>query len=374
MREIYGGLETPFYVYDREKVEEKCNKLLNGFPFAKILYSVKANSNPEILKVVKGGGLDFEVVSLGELLSVSKCCSDLKDVVFNGNGKTYKEVKTALEMGVRFFNFDSVDQLMLLEEVGKETGINVLALARIKPLVDVETHPSLRVGITTSKFGLLDEEIDEVLSLEKSLKKVKIVGIHSHIGSNIKNAEPFIKSAKRAEKIAKLFPSVEILNLGGGFSVDFEFKPLSEEYKKLTENYKIFIEPGRYIVANAGFIVSRVVSIKRGYPYDFLVLDVGMSEIIRPALYGAKHPIKALKSSELTKTYTVVGPICESLDVFGVYELPIMRRGDMVVIEEAGAYGYSMASNYNGRPKPAEYMLENGGLRIIRPRQDYRVL
>jgi diaminopimelate decarboxylase len=358
-------LGTPLYFYIKEKILENSKKLKENFKDIEIYYAVKANFNPEILKIFKDENFGFEVVSEGELKLALKTGINPDKIVFNGNGKTYKEVKFAIENGVSIFNFDSVDQLLLLENVAIELNKNIKALARIKSLVDVETHPHLQTGIFTSKFGLNDEEIDEVLYISRKLKKVKIVGIHSHIGSNIKDEEPFIKSAYRVLKIAKVFDNIEILNLGGGFAINMNFKELPKLYNELSKNYRIFIEPGRYLIADAGFILSQVVSIKKGYPYDFLVIDCGMSELIRPALYGAYHPIKTLKGNLAEKFYIVVGPICESSDVFGEYLLPNMELNDLVIIENCGAYGYSMASNYNGREKPYEILIENSTYKII---------
>jgi len=345
---------------------ENAQKLRNTFKDIHIAYSVKANTNPHILKIIKSAGISFEVVSKGELLCALKAGANGKDIIFNGNGKKYGEVKFAVENGVSLFNFDSLDQLMLLEEVGKEAGKTILALMRIKTLVDVETHPHLQTSTYTSKFGLNDEEIEEVMEIRRKLKYVKIVGIHSHIGSNIKDEEPFIKSAYRILKIAKDLEGVEILNLGGGFASGMNFKEIAKLYRNLAGTYKVIIEPGRYIVADAGFILASVISIKKGYPHDFLVIDCSMSELIRPALYGAFHPIKPLDDRHLEKFYLVVGPVCESSDVFGEYLLPIMNLNEFIIIENAGAYGYSMSSNYNGRPKPYEFLIDGNECKQIR--------
>ncbi|MEO0202757.1 MAG: diaminopimelate decarboxylase [candidate division WOR-3 bacterium] len=330
---------TPLYFYLKKRILENSKKLKSNFKSVEIYYAVKANFNPEILRIFKKEGFGFEVVSKGELALALKTNINPNKVIFNGNGKTFQEVKFALENGVKIFNFDSVDQLLLLESVAKDLNKNIIALARIKSLVDVETHPHLQTGIFTSKFGLSDEEIDEVLHISKKLRKVKILGIHSHIGSNIKDEEPFIKSTYRVLKIAKVFKNIEILNLGGGFAINMNFKELPKLYNELSKIYRVFIEPGRYLIADAGFILSRVISIKKGYPYDFLVIDCGMSELIRPALYGAYHPIKPLKEGLAEKFYIVVGPICESSDVFGEYLLPNMELNDLIVIENCGAYG-----------------------------------
>jgi diaminopimelate decarboxylase len=271
-------LGTPIYFYLKEKILENSQKLKNHFKNVNIFYAVKANFNLKILEIFKEQGFGFEVVSKGELKLALLTKINPKKIIFNGNGKTYEEVKFAIENGVEFFNFDSLDQLLLLEETAKELNKTIKALMRIKPLVDVETHSHLQTGTFTSKFGLSDEEIDEV-----------IIGIHSHIGSNIKDEEP---------------------------------------YNEFSNKYQIFIEPGRYLIA------------KKGYPHDFLVIDCGMSELIRPALYSAYHPINS------EKFYIVVGPICESSDVFGEYFLPNMKR-----------------------EKPLEILIENDKFEIINERK-----
>ncbi len=362
-------LGTPLYFYLKEKILDNAKKLKEHFRNVEVFYAVKANFNPEILSIFKDEGFGFEVVSKGELKLALKTGIDPTKIVFNGNGKTYEEVKFAIENGVEIFNFDSVDQLLLLESVANELNKTIKALARIKSLIDVETHPHLQTGIFTSKFGLNDEEIDEVLDISKNLKKVKIVGIHSHIGSNIRDEEPFIKSTYRVIKIAKSFGNIEILNLGGGFAINMNFKEVPKLYNELTKNYRVFIEPGRYLIGDAGFILSKVISIKKGYPHDFLVIDCSMSELIRPALYGAYHPIKPLKEKAPEKFYLVVGPICENSDVFGEYLLPSMDLYDLLIIENCGAYGYSMSSNYNGREKPCEVLIEEKHYRIINERK-----
>ena len=243
----------------------------------------------------------------------------LKEKILENSQKLknhFKEFKFAIENGFEFFNFDSLDQLLLLEETARELNKTIKALMRIKPLVDVETHSHLQTGTFTSKFGLSDEEIDEVIDIYKKLKNVKIIGIHSHIGSNIKDEEPFIKSAYRVLKIAKIFDNVEILNFGGGFAINMNFIEIPKLYNELSNKYQIFIEPGRYLIA------------KKGYPHDFLVIDCGMSELIRPALYSAYHPI------------------CEISDVFGENFLPNMKR-----------------------EKPLEILIENDKFEIINERK-----
>lgn len=170
-------------------------------------------------------------------------------------------------------------------------------------------------------------------------------------------------------KISRAFNDIEILNFGGGFAVNMNFKELPKLYNELSNKFKVFIEPGRYLIADAGFILAKVVSIKKGYPHDFLVLDCGMSELIRPALYGAYHPIKSIKEQIPERFYIVVGPICESSDIFGEYLLPSMNLNDLVIIENCGAYGYTMSSNYNGREKPLEILIYNGNYEIINDRK-----
>ena len=364
-----SNLGTPIYFYLKEKILENSQKLKNYFKNVNIFYAVKANFNPKILEIFEEQEFGFEVVSKGELKLALLTKINPKKIIFNGNGKTYEEVKFAIENGVEFFNFDSLDQLLLLEETAKALNKTIKALMRIKPLVDVETHSHLQTGTFTSKFGLSDEEIDEVIDIYKKLKNVKIIGIHSHIGSNIKDEEPFIKSAYRVLKISKVIENLEILNFGGGFAINMNFKEIPKLYNELSSKYQIFIEPGRYLIADAGFILTRVISIKRGYPYDFLVIDCGMSELIRPALYSAYHPIRSLENRNSEKFYIVVGPICESSDVFGEYFLPSMKLNELLIIENCGAYGYSMSSNYNGREKPLEILIENDKFEIINERK-----
>ncbi|MHA2621531.1 MAG: diaminopimelate decarboxylase [bacterium JZ-2024 1] len=409
MRELFRVAQeygTPYYVYSAQGIRERCRVLRSAFAglSARWYYAVKANPRKAIVSLIYGEGFGAEVVSIGEAYIALQAGVPPENIVFNGNAKTTDEVHEALARGIRRFNFDSLDQWELLEEGARKAGQEVEALARLNPDVAAD-HPHLSVGSAESKFGMSAEEILSYAGRWKTARGAKVCGVHCHTGSQFLTAEPLIAGARAAiavfqELRARGLP-VHILNLGGGFGVPYHPTELTfpvgvfadgirKEIAGLGDDVELCFEPGRYLVAESGAIVARVVSIKTRGARTIVAVDAGMTENIRPALYGAYHHIIHLGSERqrLQKHHRderppipvdIVGPVCESGD-FLALGFPLapanadgIRRGDVILISHCGAYAPAMQSNYNSRVFPAEYFLEsreNGPqARLIRARQ-----
>ncbi|MBI4051679.1 MAG: diaminopimelate decarboxylase [Elusimicrobia bacterium] len=383
INELARRYGTPLFVYEGRKIKEHLGILQKTFKPVKgeIFYAMKANPRLAILRSFRKAGVGIEAVSWGEVRTALGAGYKGRDILFNGNGKTESEVDSAVQQGVEWFNFDALDQLDILEWVAKKHKRKLYALLRAKPEIKSVTHPHLAVGERGSKFGFLRGEIPEILRYAKKLKYALLSGLHTHFGSQILNVAPFLQAARFSrdlfEEIRQEGFPMEMLDLGGGFGIPYAEKDTSLDFKALTEGYRevlagfrgrVVFEPGRFLVGSAGVLLTRVVSVKRGPGGDFLVLDAGMTENIRPALYGARHRIVSIDDARLMIDYTVVGPVCENSDCFGNFKLPEMRRGDLVLILDSGAYGSSMGSIYNSRPRPAEVLVLDGKLSLIRKR------
>lgn len=408
MRELFRVAQehgTPYYVYSAEGIRERCRVLRSAFAGLSVrwYYAVKANPRKAIVSLIYGEGFGAEVVSIGEAYIALQAGVAPENIVFNGNAKTMDEVREALARGIRRFNFDSLDQWELLEAHAREAGEEVEALVRLNPDVAAD-HPHLSVGSAESKFGMSAEEILSYAGRWKRARGAKVCGVHCHTGSQFLTAEPLMAGARAAIAVFQGLRArglrVHILNLGGGFGVPYHPAELTfpvgafaegirKEIAGLGDGVELCFEPGRYVVAESGAIVARVVSIKTRGARTIVAVDAGMTENIRPALYGAYHPIFHLGSQRerLQRQgderpripVDIVGPVCESGD-FLALGFPLVpanaegiRRGDVILISHCGAYAPAMQSNYNSRVFPAEYLLESGenGLqaRLIRKRQ-----
>ncbi|MBI4056027.1 MAG: diaminopimelate decarboxylase [Elusimicrobia bacterium] len=405
---------TPVFVLDEKSLLqnlEEFKKMVRPIR-GELFYALKANPRLAVLRLLRKHGVGVEAVSGGEVRVALKAGYHGKEILFNGNGKTPEEVGWAVRNGVAWFNFDSQDQLDLLNRVGKRQGRVLQTLIRVKPEVPRATHPHLSVGEKGSKFGFMRKEIPRVLEQARKLGWVRLAGVHTHFGSQILSVAPFLQAARFSREVFEEirregFP-MEALNLGGGFGIPyretdspFDVETLSRGYRKILAGFKgrVLFEPGRFLVGNAGKILSRVVSVKEGPGGRFLVLDAGMTENIRPALYGARHRIIAVhldsdeglgvsgwglvqneskvetpKSKIQNLKYNVVGPVCENSDGFGRFRLPRMRVGDLALIMDSGAYSSSMASTYNSRPRPAEVLIRKGKAQLIRKRDSIESL
>jgi len=390
VRKEVSKLKTPFYIYDSLKVKNNISILKTAFPSinTRLYYAVKANSSVYLLKFIRKQGAAAEVVSAGEIYLCLLAGFKPENIMYNSIARKEEDVIYALKQGVLFFNFEAIDQATLLEKCAREQRKHIKLFVRLNPAIFAGTHTHLSTGAPLSKFGIEENEISLIAKLSKKFKYAKITGIHSHIGSQILASSPFIKAAKNAARVLRIFKKANIrtdyLNLGGGFGIPYEnndkelkLNQVSEAYNKIAQKYnlRLLIEPGRFIVGNAGYIVTRVISIKKRSGTILYIIDAGMTENPRPAIYRAHHHIQLLTKKKGKKVKSrITGPLCENSNEFGTYSLPQLEIGDCLVIENCGAYTRTMGSNYNGRLLAAEYFYANGKIRNIRKKQEFKNL
>ena len=365
----FGALETPFYFYDTELLSRTVAKVKRAA--AKygidVHYAVKANVEDRLLRIISAAGLGADAVSGNEVLKATECGFPRNKVVFAGVGKTDKEIREAL--GIEAFNAESLQELEVINGIAASEGIVADVSLRINPGVDAHTHKFITTGLEANKFGLVPEEFQSAADLIKTLQNVRFTGLHFHVGSQITDIqEVFSKECARANEIAGFFESqgleIEHLDLGGGLGVDYltpDCNPVPDFELWFSTiagalprrpGMRILTEPGRSVVAQCGSLVTRVLYIKERAAKTFVVVDAGMNNLVRPALYGAYHRIDHLDGPATVRKYDIVGPVCESSDVWGAdRELPACRRGDLLAIRSAGAYGSVMSSSYNLRDK-----------------------
>jgi diaminopimelate decarboxylase len=365
----FRDLPTPFYFYDLDVLNTTCQKVLDesvktGF---KVHYAVKANPNPRILKIISSYGFGADCVSYNEIERAISSGFKPSETVFAGVGKTDKDIEAALKADILCFNCESIPEMEVINSIAeKQNKVATIAL-RINPYIEAHTHKYITTGVPESKFGINTWELKEVVERLISLKHLSLKGIHFHIGSQITKMSVFKSLCSRINELQEWFSSqninLEIINLGGGLGIDYinpdkparfeEYFSLIREFVKLRPGQYIHVEPGRSIVGQCGSLISKVLFIKKGSNTTFAIIDAGMTDLIRPALYQASHRIENLTSNGKADRYDVVGPVCESADTFAKYiELPETRRGDIIAIRSAGAYGEAMASRYNLRDLP----------------------
>jgi diaminopimelate decarboxylase len=379
------------WAYDAARIDANLDGLVRAFapPWARVCYAIKANSNPAILKRVRARGVGAEVGSGGELELALAAGFDPATMVVNGNGKTAAELDRAVRAGVGVVSADSPAELDRIEVAGAAAGRVQPVLLRFNPDVDPHTHPYIATGLKESKFGMTPVEALAACANARARRHVTIVGLHVHVGSQIMELGPLEAALREAVEIALAGRAagapLEIVDLGGGLGIDYEGDGSAfalAEYGRLVRSIlepaglAAIVEPGRFVVGDAGALVGRVLEIKRGPARTFVVLDVGMNDLLRPALYDAHHRIAPLAEPDLAAAAAhsfvadVVGPICESGDLLArARTLPPLAVGDGVAILDAGAYGYTMSSNYNGRPRLPEVLLEDGAVRLVRKRE-----
>jgi len=367
--------DTPFYYYDIALLRETLRAINNetaGYPF-QVHYALKANCNSKILNEIAKHGLGADLVSGGELIAASQAGFEAHRMNFSGVGKTDREIKLALEQGIGCFNVESIPELEVINHIAAGMGNQAPVAIRVNPDIDAHTHKYITTGTVDDKFGIPVEALPHVITRATSLPGIRLLGLHFHIGSQITDMEPY---RMLCHTINKLIDSSEqqgtrfnIINVGGGLGIDYsspdehpiaDFKSYFDIFKhnlRLREGQQLHFELGRAIVAQCGSLIARVTYVKENRHKKFIVLDAGMNDLIRPALYQARHAIQNLTAAGQEAagwmSYDVVGPVCESSDTFGHdYRLPHTRRGDIIAIRSAGAYGESMASTYNMRPLP----------------------
>jgi diaminopimelate decarboxylase len=367
--EKFSRIETPFYYYDLDVLRstlEVVKKESDNSGY-KIHYAVKANSNPRILKIISSYGLGADCVSFNEISAAIIAGFNPSEIVFAGVGKTDKDINAALKAGIFCFNCESIPEIEVIDQLAAIQNITAQIALRINPYIEAHTHKYITTGIEESKFGINTWELDDVIKRLSDFKNIRLIGMHFHIGSQITRMSVFKSLCARINELQVWFSSrninLEIINVGGGLGIDYEnpeINPDFQEYFSLLNEFidllpgqQLHIEPGRSITGQCGSLISRVLFIKNGSNTLFSIIDAGMTDLIRPALYQAHHKIENLTSTGNIYRYDVVGPVCESADTFAKYiELPETSRGDIIAIRSAGAYGEVMASRYNLRDLP----------------------
>ena len=370
----FKNIPTPFYYYDlnvlRDTLKE-INQLTAGHNF-EVHYALKANVNPEILEIIKEAGLGADCVSGGEVQAAVNAGIPSSKIVFAGVGKADWEINLALENDIFCFNVESVPELEVINELAAAKNKTASVALRINPNVDAHTHNYITTGLNENKFGINMEDIDKVINVLPDLKNIRMIGIHFHIGSQITDMTAYHNLCVRITEIEEIFASkniiVQHINVGGGLGINYEhpnhfpipefetyFRTFKEHFNHLP-GQTLHFELGRSVVAQCGSLISKVLYVKEGSTKNFVILDAGFTDLIRPALYQAYHRIENLSSDLPVEQYDVVGPICESSDVFDKdCYLNKTRRGDIIAIRSAGAYGEIMASQYNLRALPKAY-------------------
>ena len=361
--------QTPFYYYNLELLEEtlKAVKDASSVYNYHVHYALKANSNPEILKLIETNGFGADCVSGNEVKRAVESNFNSKKIVFAGVGKTDEEIITALDNNIFCFNCESIPELEVINDLAQQKNKIAQVALRINPNVNAHTHHYITTGLEENKFGINRWEFEDVLSTLKKLTNIKLIGLHFHIGSQITDLSAFKGLCLRVNEIQQWFYEQKIIvdhiNVGGGLGINYEnpkqnlipdfnkFFKIFNDFLELRPNQQLHFELGRSIVAQCGTLISKVLYVKKGVNTNFAIIDAGMTELLRPALYQATHAIENLSNnSDDLKRYDVVGPICESSDCFAkALLLPKTKRGDLIAIHSAGAYGEVMASQYNLR-------------------------
>ena len=385
LSEVARRFGTPCYVYSRAMIESAYREFDLGLDSVDhlVCYAVKANSNLAILDLLARLGAGFDIVSGGELARVLAAGGRADRVIFSGVGKSQAEIEAALAADIHCFNVESEPELERLDAAARRAGKRATVSLRINPDVDARTHPYISTGLASNKFGIPFGRAREAYRRAAALPNLRIVGIGCHIGSQILDTEPLDQALDRVLELAGALSSegitLEHLDLGGGFGIRYrdERPPDIGAYcrrlaaRLKSTGYRVMLEPGRAIVGPAGVLLSRVEYLKLDKAKRFAVVDASMSELIRPALYESWHDIVPVAPrGAREETYDVVGPVCESSDVLGTDRALAVEAGDFVAILSAGAYGMSMASNYNSRPRPAEVLVDGDRALEIRSRED----
>lgn len=373
----FAKLETPFYYYDMDVLEETLcaiKKFTAPHPNYHVHYAIKANANPRIMQTIAQAGFGADCVSGGEVEAAHKAGFANNDIVFAGVGKSDREIITALNIGIHNFNVESLAELEVINELAKAMGKKAKVAFRINPNVDAHTHAKITTGLNENKFGIAMENMVPAIREAQKMEAVEYIGLHFHIGSQILDLSVYVALCERINQLQDELEANSIqtsnINVGGGLGIDYDMPdthpiPNFEEYFKIfTDNLKLragqqlHFELGRSIVAQCGSLIARTLYIKQGHTKRFVIVDAGFTELVRPAMYGSHHHTENLSAIDKTRTtkYDVVGPICESSDVFSTDEmLPVTKRGDLIAFRSAGAYGEVMASTYNCRPLPQSY-------------------
>jgi len=379
---------TPLYIYSYKTLIRHVHAYKKAFKNSLICFALKANSNPAILRLLARNGCGADIVSGGELYLALRAGIPPSKIVYAGVGKTVDEIRYALNTGILMFNVESEDELLTINDIACEMNRKAPIALRVNPDIDPKTHPYIATGLRKSKFGIPIEDALEYYRLARRLPGVEILGIHKHIGSQITKVSPFVDSLKRVIQLARALSdqgiNIRHIDMGGGLGIPYKDEnpphptDLSRHVMPLFKdnNYNLILEPGRSIVGNAGIFVTRVLYTKKTPEKEFIIVDGGMNDLLRPSLYNAYHSIEHVVRNRRRKIRAdIVGPICESGDFLAKDRL-INRanKGDLLAVMSAGAYGYTMSSNYNSRPRPAEVLVRGNKFYLIRERETLRDL
>lgn len=384
-------LRTPFYLYDTELLQQTLDAInheIRNYDNYFVHYAVKANVNERLLGMIRDAGIGIDCVSGGEIETVLRAGFAADKIVFAGVGKSDWEINLGLDNDIFCFNVESIPELEIINELAAAKGKTAKVCFRINPNVGAHTHSHITTGLAENKFGIAMEDTERVIELAKTMPNVQFLGLHFHIGSQILDMSDFAALAERInvlqDRLERAGICIEVINVGGGLGVDYDqpgahplpdFRAYFDTYHrllKLRPGQSVHFELGRAVVAQCGSLITRVLYIKKGAIKQFAIVDAGFTELIRPAFYGAHHQIENISQGQNlrlsdtpqpvgeTAEYDVVGPICESSDVFGeAVRLPLTKRGDFIAIRSAGAYGEIMASQYNCRRLPVSYTLDD---------------
>ena len=389
VQDIAKKFDTPTYCYSYSQLKENINNFKKNFKsFSPLIcFAIKSNTNVNLIREVKKFGLGADVVSMGELMIALKAGINPKKIVFSGVGKTSKEISYAIDKKILLINAESQSEIKEIDRIAKNKKKKVQIGIRLNPNTDAKTLSQISTGKKENKFGVNEKTFLELVSYCVSSKNISLKCLSVHIGSQILDHKPYENMLNVIDKIiVKTKHNFEFIDLGGGMGISYSDNNKKLNYNKYNiaikkflkkHSTKIIFEPGRSIVGNIGFLISKVIYIKENDQKDFVILDVAMNDLMRPALYGANHKtLPSIKTNQKSKkTYEFVGPICESTDKFtSLKNFQKLKEKDIIVMCDVGAYGMSLSSNYNVRPKPAELLIEGSKIRVIKKRQKHKDL
>ena len=383
--DVVAKHKTPLYIYSKKQILSQISNFsssLDGLN-SLICFAVKANSNIAILNLMAEQGLGFDIVSGGELKRVIAAKGDPKKVVFSGIGKSHDEIQLAIEEGILSFNIESQEELLKIESIAQKLDKKAPISIRVNPNVDAKTHPYISTGLKDNKFGVAENEAIELYRQAKELSHIQIKGVDCHIGSQITEIAPFTDSLKKLihiyDQLNSLGIELEHIDIGGGIGIDYmdDNPPSFSDYAKAIKavlgnrQIQIIFEPGRVVVGKAGILVTKIEYLKSGETKNFAIVDAAMNDLLRPALYSAWQNIVevSVENGADQDTYDIVGPVCETGDFLGKDRELALQAGDLLAQRSAGAYGFTMSSNYNSRPRVAEIMVDGQQSHLIRQRE-----
>ena len=383
-RDLAKKFDTPIYCYSYRQLKENINNFKKNFKSFNplVCFAVKANTNVNLIREIRKLGLGADVVSIGELMKALKAGINPKKIVFSGVGKTKAEISYAIDKKILLLNAESKSEIIEIERVAKSKNKIINIGIRLNPNTDAKTLSQISTGKKENKFGVDEKKFFELVEYSKNSKNIKLKCLSVHIGSQILDNKPYQKMLNVVDRIIdKSKYNFEFIDLGGGMGISYEnnnkklnYKKYNIAIKKILKKHKskIIFEPGRSIVGNIGVLITKIIYIKNNEKKDFVILDAAMNDLMRPAIYGARHrTLPALKKNNLSKkSYEFVGPICESTDKFiTLKKFQKLKEGDLIIMCDVGAYGMSLSSNYNVRPKPVEILIKGSKVNVIKKRQ-----